>query len=63
MVSFDELRAELDADPEALGAALLDGFRRERLIPHAGPLRAAREPGERPWSRRSRAGRRRRART
>jgi SAM-dependent methyltransferase len=47
-VSFAALRDELDADPEALGAALLDGFRRERLIPHAGPLRAARDPGERP---------------
>ena len=31
----------LDADPLELGAGLLDGFRRERLIPHAGPLRAA----------------------
>jgi hypothetical protein len=28
--------------------ALLDGFRRERLIPHAGPLRAASDPGARP---------------
>ena len=27
---------------------MIDGFRRERLIPHAGPLRAAAEPGERP---------------
>lgn len=47
-VSFDALREELDADPVALGEALLDGFRRERLMPHAGPLRAAETPGERP---------------
>jgi 2-polyprenyl-3-methyl-5-hydroxy-6-metoxy-1,4-benzoquinol methylase len=47
-VAFAALRDELGADPEALGAALLDGFRRERLIPHAAPLRAARDPGERP---------------
>jgi len=45
---FDELRERLGADRVALGEALLDGFRRERLIPHAGPLRAALEPGERP---------------
>ncbi|MDA0142195.1 class I SAM-dependent methyltransferase [Solirubrobacter deserti] len=45
---FEALRAELDAEPEALAEALLDGFRRERLMPHAGPLRAAIEPGERP---------------
>ena len=37
-----------DADPGALAEALIDGFRRERLIPHAGPLRAATDPGERP---------------
>jgi len=47
-VAFAELRAALGADPAALGAALLDGFRRERLIPHAGPLLAVRDPGERP---------------
>jgi 2-polyprenyl-3-methyl-5-hydroxy-6-metoxy-1,4-benzoquinol methylase len=47
-VSFAALRDELGAGPDELGAALLDGFRRERLIPHAGPLRAARDPGERP---------------
>src|SRR3954469_14363625 len=47
-VGFDALREELGADARELGAALLDGFRRERLIPHAGPLRAARDPGERP---------------
>mgnify|MGYP001229633630 CR=1 FL=1 len=47
-VAFAELQAELEADPLALGDALLDGFRRERLLPHAGPLRAASEPGPRP---------------
>ncbi len=47
-VAFAALRDELGADPETLGAALLDGFRRERLIPHAAPLRAERDPGERP---------------
>jgi SAM-dependent methyltransferase len=44
-MSFDALRAALGADP---GEALLEGFRRERLIPHAGPLQVATEPGERP---------------
>jgi SAM-dependent methyltransferase len=48
VVGFADLQRELGADPDALAAALLDGFRRERLIPHAGPLPAAREPGERP---------------
>lgn len=47
-LGFAELRDRLGADRVALGEALLDGFRRERLIPHAGPLRAALEPGERP---------------
>jgi SAM-dependent methyltransferase len=47
-LGFAELRERLGADPDALGAALLDGFRRDRLIPHAGPLRAASDPGERP---------------
>ena len=47
-VGFAELRDALDADPDALAEALIDGFRRERLIPHAGPLRAAADPGERP---------------
>jgi SAM-dependent methyltransferase len=47
-VGFDELRERLGVEPGALGEALLDGFRRERLIPHAGPLRAASEVGERP---------------
>jgi SAM-dependent methyltransferase len=47
-LGFAELQERLGADPEALGEALLEGFRRERLIPHAGPLRVALEPGERP---------------
>jgi hypothetical protein len=47
-VSFDELRDALGADPDALGEALIAAFRRERLVPHAGPLRTASEPGERP---------------
>jgi SAM-dependent methyltransferase len=47
-VGFETLRAELGADPLALGEALLDGFRRERLLPHAGPLRAATDPGTHP---------------
>ena len=47
-VGFEALRAELGADAGELGDALLDGFRRERLIPHAGPLHVATEPGERP---------------
>jgi SAM-dependent methyltransferase len=47
-VAFETLRAALGADPLELGEALLDGFRRERLMPHAGPLHAATAPGERP---------------
>jgi SAM-dependent methyltransferase len=47
-VAFDELRAGISADAGALAEALLDGVRREFLIPHAGPLRAAAEPGPRP---------------
>ena len=47
-LGFAELQERLGADPEVLAEALLDGFRRERLIPHAGPLRVALEPGERP---------------
>jgi SAM-dependent methyltransferase len=47
-VAFDELRASISADPGALAEALLDGVRREFLVPHAGPLRAATEPGPRP---------------
>jgi SAM-dependent methyltransferase len=47
-LGFDELRERLQADAAALGEALLDGFRGEHLIPHAGPLRAALTPGERP---------------
>jgi SAM-dependent methyltransferase len=48
VVPFAELRDALGADPDELAAALIDGFRRERLMPHAGSLHAAREPGERP---------------
>jgi hypothetical protein len=47
-VSFEALRERLDAGFRELGEALLDGFRRECLIPHAGHLRAAERPGERP---------------
>lgn len=47
-VPFEELRAGLHADPGALAQALLDGVRRECLIPHAGPLRAATKAGPRP---------------
>jgi SAM-dependent methyltransferase len=47
-VAFVELRERLGADEDELAETLLDGFRRERLMPHAGPLRAASDPGERP---------------
>jgi SAM-dependent methyltransferase len=47
-VGFEELRERLGVERGPLAEALLDGFRRERLIPHAGPLRAASEVGERP---------------
>jgi SAM-dependent methyltransferase len=47
-VAFETLLELVDADAVALGGALLDGFRRGRLVPHAGPLNAALEPGERP---------------
>jgi hypothetical protein len=47
-VGFTELRDALDADPAALAEALIDAFRRERLMPHACPLRAASDPGQRP---------------
>ncbi len=47
-VAFEALREALGAGPLDLGEALLEGFRLERLIPHAGPLHAATEPGERP---------------
>jgi SAM-dependent methyltransferase len=47
-VAFEDVRAALGTEPGPLAEALLDGFRRERLIPHAGPLRAAEEPGEYP---------------
>jgi hypothetical protein len=44
-VAFDELRAALGADSEALGDALLEGFNSELVMPHRAPLRALR-PGE-----------------
>ena len=47
-VPFEELREALGVGAQELGEALLDGFRRERMYPHAGPLLAARDPGERP---------------
>jgi len=47
-LGFEELRQRLDADRGELAKALLDGFRRERLLPHAGPFAAAAQPSERP---------------
>jgi SAM-dependent methyltransferase len=47
-IAFDELRADLDADQSALAEALLDGIRCGCLIPHAGPLQAATDPGPTP---------------
>ena len=47
-LAFDELRERLGADAHELAAALLDGFRRERLLPHAAPLRWPAEASERP---------------
>jgi hypothetical protein len=45
-LSAEALSAQIgDGD---LGEALIDGFRSERLIPHAGTLHVATEPGERP---------------
>jgi 2-polyprenyl-3-methyl-5-hydroxy-6-metoxy-1,4-benzoquinol methylase len=38
-VGFDELRAALAADPDALGDALLEGFNAELVMPHRVPLR------------------------
>jgi SAM-dependent methyltransferase len=48
VVGFEELRDVLGVDPLVLGEALIDGFRRERLMPHAGPLRVAEAPGSHP---------------
>jgi SAM-dependent methyltransferase len=47
-LDFDALRERLGADRHELAAALLDGFRRERLLPHAAPLRWPTEASERP---------------
>jgi SAM-dependent methyltransferase len=41
-VGFDELRAALGADPDALGEAMLEGFNAELVMPHRAPLRAVR---------------------
>jgi SAM-dependent methyltransferase len=41
-MSFDELRSAVDAEPDALGDALLEAFNAELVMPHRGPLRAAR---------------------
>jgi SAM-dependent methyltransferase len=48
IIAFNELCAALDADPRALAEGLLDGLRCDCLIPHAGPLQAATEPGPSP---------------
>jgi SAM-dependent methyltransferase len=47
-LAFDALRERLGADAHELAVALLDGFRRERLLPHAAPLTWPAEPSERP---------------
>jgi hypothetical protein len=48
-IPFDELRAALGAEPEALGEALLEGFNAELIMPHRAPLRAVRpDEAERP---------------
>lgn len=46
--SFAELRSVTGVGAAELSEALLDGFRGEHLMPHAGPLRAADSPGPRP---------------
>jgi SAM-dependent methyltransferase len=47
-LAFEELLGRLDADRHELAVALLDGFRRERLLPHAAPLTWPLEASERP---------------
>ena len=47
-LAFGELRELLGTDPHELAVALLDGFRRERLLPHAAPLTWPIEASERP---------------
>jgi len=47
-LAFEELRERLGADAHELAVALLDGFRRERLLPHAAALTWPTEPSERP---------------
>jgi hypothetical protein len=39
-IGFGELRAAVDADPEALSGAQIEGFNAELVMPHAAPLRA-----------------------
>jgi hypothetical protein len=41
-MGFDQLRAALGADPDALGEAMLEGFNAELVMPHRSPLRAVR---------------------
>ncbi|MGH2970428.1 MAG: methyltransferase regulatory domain-containing protein [Solirubrobacteraceae bacterium] len=48
-IGFDELRAALGADPDALADAMLEGFHAELVMPHRAPLRAVSPAGvERP---------------
>jgi cyclopropane fatty-acyl-phospholipid synthase-like methyltransferase len=47
-LDFATLRERLGADAGELARELLDGFRRERLLPHAGALEIPLEPAERP---------------
>jgi SAM-dependent methyltransferase len=48
-MSFGELRAALDADPDELDGALIESFQAELVMPHAAPLRAVSAAGsERP---------------
>jgi SAM-dependent methyltransferase len=41
-MGFDQLRAALGADPDALGEAMLEGFNAELVMPHRSPLQAVR---------------------
>ena len=45
---FDALHERMGVDRHDLAVALLDGFRRERLLPHAAPLAWPTEASERP---------------
>jgi SAM-dependent methyltransferase len=46
-LGFDEIRAAVGAEPDAVAAALLEGFNSELLMPHAAPLMAV-APGDQP---------------